>query len=376
MIHSLLPVFLVTLLGASTVAVGLVEGVAEVTNSIARVLSGTVSDWMGRRKPLVLAGYGLAALSKPLFPLAGDVTTVVIARFFDRSGKGIRDAPRDALLADQLTPAARGCGYGLRLTLFTLGSMAGPLIAMLIMLTSDNDIRLVFWIAVVPAFLSVVALALLVKEPPDRKQATAPRLSLHAVRQLPSVFWWIVAITGLLELARFSQAFLLLKAGEVGIAAAYIPTFLLITNATYGLTAYPFGVRADNGACNRQLALGAGVLMASHLVLALADSVWMAGLGAIAWGLQMGIIQGLLAASVADAAPPAIRGTAFGIYYLVDGVVSLIGSAVAGAIWAVSNSMIAFATGAALAAIALVTISLAPILRPARDRSALVRSCP
>lgn len=237
MIHGLLPVFLVTVLGASVLSVGVIEGIAEATNSLAKVLSGTFSDWLGRRKPLVVLGYGLAAASKPLFPLAADVAIVLAARLVDRSGKGIRDAPRDALLADQLPAGARGSGFGLRLTLFTIGSVVGPLIATGIMLGSGGDMRLVFWIAVIPAFLSVTVLVIAVKEPPKAHGTREQRFSLRDLGRLPTLFWWVVAITAMLELARFSQAFLLLKAREVGVETAVIPTFLMLMGSVYGLTA-------------------------------------------------------------------------------------------------------------------------------------------
>jgi MFS family permease len=337
MIHSLLPVFLITVLGASAISVGVIEGIAEATNSLAKVISGASSDRLARRKPLVLLGYGLAALSKPLFPLAGDVGTVLVARFFDRSGKGIRDAPRDALLADELPSKVRGSGFGLRLTLFTFGSMIGPLLATLIMLRSGGDIRLVFWLAVIPAVLSVAVLFVAVTESRSdavRKHAT---VSFRGLRDLPLLFWWIVAISGVVELARFSQAFLLLKAKEVGVDVALIPTFLLLMSTVYGISAYPCGVLADNGNRRRQLAVGIGLLLACHVALAVAESVWLTAVGACLWGLQMGVIQGLLGASIADAAPEHLRGTAFGIYYLVDGVVSLCASVGAGVIWALAD---------------------------------------
>jgi MFS family permease len=361
MIHGLLPAFMVTVLGASVMAVGLVEGIAEATNSLAKVASGMLSDWLGRRKPLVVFGYGLAALSKPLFPLAGDVVTVLAARLFDRTGKGVRDAPRDALLADQLPASVRGSGYGLRLTFFTMGSMLGPLAAIAIMLASGGDIRLVFWVAVIPAFICVAVLVLAVKEPDLDPGNAHRRLSLRGLRELPAAFWWVVAITAVLELARFSQAFLLLKAKEVGVDAAWIPTFLMLMSAVYGMTAYPFGVLADNGDRRRQLAAGIAVLLACHVVLATAQTIWMSALGACLWGLQMGVIQGLLAASVADAAPAHLRGTAFGIYYFVDGVVSLLASAGAGVVWTLAGSAAAFGAGAALAALALLILFASPL---------------
>ena len=365
MTHSLLPLFLVTVLGASAVSVGVIEGIAAATDSIARVFSGTLSDWLGRRKPLVVLGYGLAALSKPLFPLAGDVATVLAARFIDRTGKGIRDAPRDALLADQLPPTVRGSGFGLRLTLFTIGSVVGPLAATGVMVASGGDFRLVFWVAVVPAFLSVAVLVAAVKEPPNDRANVARRFSLREFAQLPALFWWIVSITAVLEVARFSQAFLLLKAKEVGVEAAWVPTFLVLMSAVYGLTAYPCGILADH--VNRRLQLGIGVvtLMACHLVLAVAESMWMTAFGAVLWGLQMGMIQGLLAASVADAAPEHLRGTAFGIFYFVDGVASLIASSGAGLLWVMGGSGLTFGIGAALAAAVALMLVVRPLPQPA-----------
>ena len=364
MTHSLLPLFLVTVLGASTVAVGVIEGIAEATNSLAKVFSGTLSDWLGRRKPLVVLGYSLAALSKPLFPLAGDVGTVLAARFIDRTGKGIRDAPRDALLADQLPPNVRGSGFGLRLALFTIGSVAGPLAASGIMLASSGDFRLVFWVAVVPAFLSVAVLVSAVKEPPGDPVSIGRRFSLRELGALPPAFWWIVSITAFLELARFSQAFLLLKAKDVGVEPAAVPMFLVLMSAVYGLTAYPCGILADH--VNRRIQLAVGVLMlfACHTVLALATSAWMAALGAVLWGLQMGMIQGLLAASIADAAPAHLRGTAFGIFYFVDGVASLLASSGAGVLWMLGGSGLAFGAGAALAAALLLMMVLRPLPQP------------
>ena len=366
MMHSLLPLFLVTVLGASTVSVGIIEGIAEATNSMARVFSGTFSDWLGRRKPLVVLGYGLAALSKPLFPLAGDVSTVLLARFIDRTGKGIRDAPRDALLADQLHRNVRGSGFGLRLTLFTIGSVVGPLAASGIMLSSGGDFRLVFWVAVIPAFLSVVVLVAAVTEPRNDRLNSARRFSLRELRELPALFWWIVSIAAVLELARFSQAFLLLKAKEVGVETAMVPTFLVLMSAVYGLTAYPFGVLADHMSRRLQFGIGVIVLIACHVVLAIADTIWMTAAGAVLWGLQMGMIQGLLAASVADAAPEHLRGTAFGIFYFVDGVVSLLASSGAGLLWMIGGSGLTFAVGAMLAtgvALMIVVRPLPQVLR-------------
>jgi sugar phosphate permease len=363
MIHSVLPVFLLTVLGASALSVGVIEGIAEATNSAARIASGVVSDCMRRRKPLVVLGYSLAALSKLLFPNASDVSTVLLARFFDRTGKGIRDAPRDALLADELAPRVRGCGFGLRLALFTIGSVLGPLVATVVMLESRNDARFVFWIAAVPAFLSVAVLIFAVHESGARDMVARRRFALRGLRALPSAFWWTVAISAVLELARFSPAFLLLKAREVGVEDAVVPAFLMLMSAAYGLSAYPFGVLADNGNRTRQFQLGVLTLLACHLLLTEAETAWTTALGACLWGLQMGVIQGLLAASIADAAPEHLRGTAFGIYYLLDGVMSLLASVGAGVLWMLAGSGATFGVGALLAAMVLLMLGISPLWR-------------
>lgn len=360
MIHSLLPLFLVTVLGASTVSVGIIEGIAEATNSFMKVFSGVLSDWQRRRKPLVVLGYGLAALSKPLFPMAGDVATVLAARFMDRAGKGIRDAPRDALLADQLLPRTRGSGFGLRLALYTIGSVVGPLLASGIMLASGGDFRLVFWGAVIPAVACVAVLVIAVGEPPCNSSNGARRFALHDFRRLPPIFWWLVAITATLELARFSQAFLLLKARDVGVEVAWVPAFLILMSSVYGLAAYPCGILADHANRRRQLCAGVVGLVCCHAVLAVAATAWMSALGAVLWGLQMGITQGLVAAAIADAAPEDMRGTAFGIYYFADGVASLLASSGAGILWSMGGAGLAFGAGAAVAAIVAVMIAFGP----------------
>ncbi|MCC6474751.1 MAG: MFS transporter [Burkholderiales bacterium] len=364
MILGLLPLYLVAVLGASALSVGVIEGVAEAANSLARVFSGPVSDWQGRRKPLVLAGYTLSALAKPLIPLAGDVGTVLAARFLDRTGKGIRDAPRDALLADELSPRVRGSGYGLRLALFTLGTTAGPLIASGVMLASGGDFRLAFWIAVLPGLASVAVLAFALHESPDTRWRGGRRYSLRLLGELPAAFWWVVAVAALLEVARFSQAFLLLKAKDAGLAIAYVPMLLALTGCAYAFSAYPFGRLADHERYRvPQFAGGIGVLVAAHIVLATAGTVWSSALGAALWGLQMGILQGLLAACIADTAPTGLRGTAFGVFYLVDGLVSLVGSSTAGALWAAGGPAWTFSAGAALATLALVLVMAKPLPR-------------
>jgi MFS family permease len=350
MIHSLLPVFMVTSLGASALAVGLVEGVAEATALIVRVFSGTLSDWMGRRKPLAVAGYGLGALSKPLFALAVSVHWVFVARFMDRIGKGIRGAPRDALIADVTPPEIQGAAYGLRQSLDTLGAFLGPLAAIALMLYFAGDFRAVFWFAVIPGVLSVALLSFGIKEA-ARSQAIVgrQRLRFNVVRDLPRAFWWVVAAGAVFTLARFSEAFLLLRAQAQGLPDAYAPAVLVLMNAVFALTAYPMGRLADSRKPMRLLAAGLFVLVAADLTLALSPNLATTGVGIALWGLHMGMTQGVLAAMVARSAPPALRGTAFGVFYLASGISMLVASVVAGFVWDRFGAHVTFYTGAAFA---------------------------
>jgi MFS family permease len=357
MIYGLLPVFLVTVLGASTAAVGLIEGVAEATTSAMKIFSGSMSDWIGRRKPLVVLGYALSAVNKLLFPVAEAASTVLFARVSDRIGKGMRDAPRDALLADVMPSAIRGSGFGLRLTLYTIGAVIGPLAAIALMTVSGGDFRLVFWLALLPGFASIVVLMVGVQEPAERPAGDRRGIRRSDLVLLRAPFWWALLIAGTLSLARFSPAFLVLKAHDVHVEAGHVPFILVVMNLIYSVAAYPFGMLADRIDRRAQLGLGAGILIAAELTLAFTQSILGAALGAGLWGLQMGVTQGLLSASVADAAPQRLRGTAFGIYDLVIGLTTLVASAGAGMLWMLGGSSLAFAAGAALAAVATLMLS-------------------
>jgi MFS family permease len=355
MIHSLLPVFLVTVLGASALSVGFIEGIAEATASIAKVFSGVASDWMGRRKPLVLLGYGLAALTKPLFPLATGIGAVLTARFVDRIGKGIRGAPRDALIAD-ITPATmRGAAYGLRQAMDTVGAFAGPLVAMALMAATHDNFRLVFWVAVIPAVVCVLLIVFGVEEPERARPAAPTRLpvSRDNLRRLSLRFWQVVAFAVVLTLARFSEAFLLLRAENVGLAVTWVPMIMIVMNVVYAASAYPFGKLSDNGSRRRLLAWGIVLLIAADLVLALAGNFWLVGLGAAVWGLHMGATQGLLSALIADTAPADLRGTAFGVFNLASGGALLAASIIAGGLWTMAGPAMTFYAGAAFSGVAL-----------------------
>ncbi|QQO36219.1 MFS transporter [Bradyrhizobium diazoefficiens] len=356
MIHALLPVYLVTVLGASTLTVGFIEGVAEATASITKIFSGALSDWLGRRKLLAALGYGLAALTKPLFPLAPSVGWLVAARFIDRVGKGIRGAPRDALIADISPIGLRGASFGLRQSLDTVGAFVGPLAAIGLMWWTADHFATVFWVAVVPAFLSFGLIAFAVKEPePDASREPAKNpLNTAAMRQLGPVYWRVVAVGIIFTLARFSEAFLILRAQNIGLNAMWVPAVLVLMNITYALSAYPAGVLSDRINRTALLALGLVFLAGADLVLALLPSLSGLALGIVLWGLHMGLTQGLLSALVADTAPPNLRGTAFGYFNLFTGLALLAASVIAGALWDAYGPAVTFLAGLGFALVALV----------------------
>ncbi|WP_432669307.1 MFS transporter [Pseudomonas umsongensis] len=354
MVHSLLPVFMVTTLGASALTVGVIEGVAESTAMLIKVFSGAISDFMGRRKGLLLLGYGVAALSKPLFPLAHSVEVVFTARFLDRIGKGIRGAPRDALVADVSPPSIRGACFGLRQSMDTVGAVLGPAMAIVLMLWLA-DIQLVLWFAVIPAIVAVALIVVGVKEPTPVSRERTFRSPIHW-RVLPGFsrgYWWVVVIGGVFTLARFSEAFLVLRAQQTGLSVAWVPLVMVVMAIFYALSAYPAGWLSDRISRTKLLCMGMGLLILADLVLAGSGSIITMMLGVALWGLHMGFSQGILASLVADTAPMDLKGTAFGIFNLVSGVCMLIASVLAGAIWQGMGSVNTFLAGALLAATAL-----------------------
>jgi len=361
MIHSLLPVFLVTGLGASALAVGLIEGAAEATALVVKVFSGVLSDAWGRRKPLAVLGYGLGALSKPLFALASGSGLVLAARLIDRVGKGIRGAPRDALVADLAPAAVRGAAFGLRQSLDTVGAFAGPLLAMGLMLAWANDFRAVFWVAVIPGLLSVALLAVGVREPARQAGRSAVNpIHRDQLRRLPGAYWWVVGIGAVFTLARFSEAFLILRAGEGGLPVALTPLVLVAMNVVYALAAYPFGRLADRLSHRGLLALGLAVLIGADAALAWSDDwAWVAA-GVALWGLHLGITQGLLATMVAGNVPADLRGTGYGFFNLVSGIAMLVASALAGLLWDAFGAPLTFVAGASFCVLALAAVALAP----------------
>jgi len=363
MIHSLLPLYLTASLGASALVVGFIEGVAEATALIVKVFSGALSDRLRSRKWITAAGYGMAALTKPLFAIATGPALVFAARFIDRIGKGIRGAPRDALIAD-LTPAdARGAAFGLRQSLDTVGAFAGPLAAMGLMLAWHDDFRAVFWVAVVPGLLSFALIAFAVREPP-RAAADAgkppPRFDRATLRALGGAFWAVTTAGAALSLARFSEAFLLLRWQDLGLETALAPLVLVAMNGVYALTAYPVGRLADRLPPGRLIAAGIACLIASDVVLALAQGLASLAAGIALWGLHLGLTQGVLAALVAHASPPSLRGTAFGLFNVASGIALLAASVVAGALWQWAGPAATFWAGAGLAAASLFLVARRP----------------
>jgi MFS family permease len=359
MIHALLPVYLVTVMGASMATVGVIEGIAEATASIVKIFSGAISDWLGKRKLLAVVGYGLAAVTKPFFPLATSIGWVVAARFIDRAGKGIRGAPRDALVADIAPPHLRGASFGLRQSLDTVGAFLGPGLAMALMWLTSESFKAVFWVAVIPAFLAVGLLLTAVHEPvgASRGHARFP-LRWSELQKLGSGYWLVVAVATLFSLARFSEAFLILKAKDVGLPIVMAPMVLVAMNVVYALAAYPAGVLSDRTNRMTVLLIGFAMLIAADVSLALSDGLVGVTVGILFWGLHMGFTQGLLAALVADTAPAELRGTAYGLFNLMGGLALLAASVLAGALWDEFGERATFLAGAGFTALALLGLGV------------------
>jgi MFS family permease len=347
LIHSVLPVFMTTVLGASLVTVGVVEGVAEATAAVVKVFSGVLSDALGRRKLLAVLGYGLGAASKPLFPLAGSIAWVASARFIDRIGKGIRGAPRDALLAELVPESQRGAAYGLRQALDSVGAFVGPLGAIVLLALLAGDLRTTLWVAIVPAIASVLVLVVGVQEPtPPAGQRVRSPIRRAELASLGRRYWLIVALGAVLTLARFSDAFLVLRAQSVGLALVWVPAVMVVMNVVYAATSYPAGVAADAGHRRALLGWGLAALIAADAVLAMASAPATVMAGTALWGLHMGLTQGLLSYLVANASPAALRGTAFGVFNLVTGLSLLAASVLAGMLWNMLGPAATFAAGA------------------------------
>lgn len=369
MIHALLPLFLTSTLGVGVAMVGVIDGVAESTAAISKVFSGYWSDRLGRRKPFILAGYALGALSKPLFPLAGGAWPVFAARFADRIGKGLRGSPRDALIADVTAPAIRGRAFGLRQAMDTAGAFAGPVLAIALMGVLAGDIRAVFWVALIPAGLAVLCVIFAVQDAPAAHAHHArPPLRIGDLLALPRAYWAVLAVGVVFTLARFSEAFLILKASDEGLPLMWAPLVLVIMNVVYALLSYPAGMLADRYSARTLLCLGIAILVAADLLLAFGAGLGATFLGIALWGAHMALTQGLLAKLVADTAPPGVRGSAFGAFNLASGVALLIASILAGVLWEVADAQATFVAGALLGAGAAVLVMM--VSRPSARAAA------
>ncbi len=358
MIHGLLPLFMMTTLGVSAFTIGVIEGVAESTALIMRIFSGILSDYLGKRKYLVLLGYTLAAFTKPLFALANNIELVFTARFADRIGKGIRGAPRDALITDITPSSLRGAAFGLRQSLDTIGALLGPLLATGLMLLWSNNFRSVFWVASIPAFLAVIVLFLGVHEPKNENSNDHLNpLTYDNLKKLDASYWWVVGIGAIFTLARFSEAFLVLRAQQNGFSLATAPFVMVLMNIIYALSAYPFGSLSDRMNHYQLLSFGIFLLIIADLVLAINDSWQTILIGIIFWGLHMGITQGLLARMVADTAPLDLRGTAFGIFNLVSGIAMLLASVIAGLLWDLAGASSTFYAGTFFCLLSLIGLN-------------------
>jgi MFS family permease len=360
MVQTLLPFYLVSVLGASALAVGFIEGLSVAIATTTKLFSGIIADWTRRRKALAVLGYGLGALSKLAFPFATSVGWIVAAKALDRVGKGIRGTPRDALIADVTPQEIRGAAFGLRKSLDTVGGFIGPLAAIGLMFALDGNVLAIYWIAVVPAFLSVFILVIGVKEPrePVAAKAAALPLRISDIIRLNSSVWLVIIAASMLTFARFSEAFLLLKSQEAGFMPAWIPVTMVVMHAVYGLTAYPAGRLSDAIGRSGILAASVGVLALAYVALAFAGSIPMFLVGVVLWGLHMGLSQGLLATLIADAAPPSLKGTAFGVFNLMTGIAVLTGNVIAGLLWDSYGSFGTFGAGAVLSLIALLIVTL------------------
>ena len=360
LVHSILPIFMYTVLGTSLVTIGIIEGFAEGTAAIVKIFSGVISDYCRKRKFLAVTGYAISALTKPVFSLATSIGWVFGARFADRIGKGIRGAPRDALVADITPPELRGAAYGLRQSLDSVGALIGPLLAVILLIWFNDNIRAVLWVAVVPAFIAVFLLIFTVHEPEclDRSDSHQNRLALHDIWRLPVRYWFVVVLGAVFTLSRFSEAFLILRAQDIGLSIGYVPLVMVIMNIFYSIFAYPAGASADRFSARKILLFGLVLLIIADIILAFAISPWVIFAGAAFWGLHMAFTQGLFSKLIADTAPADLRGTAFGVFNLVSGIALFLASFIAGALWNTFGASATFIAGAIFAFLAIIGLLL------------------
>ena len=359
LLHSLTPVLLVNVLGASVISVGIIEGVAEGTASVTKVFAGAISDYFRRRKTLIVLGYALAALTRPLFPLAGSAQVIFAARFLDRMSKATRDAPRDALVADLTAQNQRGAAYGLRVALDSTGAVVGPILAILLMLYFSGGIRAAMWVAVIPAALAVVVIVLLVREPEQKQALVREPFDWRKARDLPARYWLIVAVGAVFTAARFSDSFLVLRAQDVGLSTSYAPMIIVVLSSVYAAGSYPAGVAADRVSPRTLLLAGLLFLVAADVVIALSRSLTGLFVGGALWGCHLALTQGVFAKVIAEFTPMDLRGTGFGLFDLARGIAFVIANTIAGSWWETSGPAATFFSAAAFATIAGIGLAAA-----------------
>ena len=360
MIQSILPLFLVSVLGTNLVTVGVIEGIAESTASVLKIFSGALSDYWGKRKQLALAGYGLSALVTPLFAIATTPAWVLFARFADRVGKGIRVAPRNALVADVTPPSQRGAAYGLRQSLDTIGAFSGPFIATALLFYSNQNFRLVFWLAMIPGFMAIAILSYGVRETPRTDREKRNPLQWNTLKRLSKTYWLLVVVALLFNLGNFSDAFLLLRAQQIGVPTSLIPLSFVVMNATYGLSAYPVGVLSDRIGRKWLLISGFTLFSLVYFGFAAVQTPWQIWVLFGLCGLYLGKTKGLLLALVADIVPEDLRGTAFGLINLITGLALLPASLLAGILWEQMGPQVTFTVSSGFAIAAILVLLIFP----------------
>lgn len=362
MILSLLPLFL-TALGAGKGLIGIIEGIANFTASILKAFSGWISDKLKVRKPLVVLGYSLSTLAKPFIALAVNPIQVLVVRFLDRVGKGVRTSPRDALIADSTVPQERGRSFGFHRAFDTAGAVVGTLIASALLFTFAkftkfpvlNQYRIIFWLSLLPGALSVLTVGTFVKEI-RKKEGILPKLETSAY--INHDFLLFLFAAGIFELSNFSYAIYILRAADLGVIVALIPIIYLVFNLVYAFVAQPMGILADRVGKKNVLFLGFIIFSIMNFSFGFAPGLVFAWILFIVYGIGMAIAETIPRAYVADLVPENLRGTAYGIYHTVIGLLALPASAIAGILWdsfgKVLGPKIAFSYGGVLSLVAAI----------------------
>jgi MFS family permease len=352
MVYPLVPLFLSSTLGVSKSVVGLIEGIAEATASLLKLFSGVIADRFGKNKLLMGFGYGISTASRPILALASGWGMVFLARFTDRAGKGIRTAPRDAIIAASTPPGQLGLAFGFHRALDTAGAVVGPAVALAILAVWAADFRLVFWLSVVPGVLAVALIVWFIEA--DGRVRPAQAALAWSLRGFDDRFWEFLLVIGLFSLGNSSNAFLILKAEQVGTSPAWISGIYVGYNALYALMSVPGGLLADRVGMRRMIIVGLGLFAAVYAGIALASTPQQIAALFLCYGIYMGLTEGVQRAYLATLAPKERTATAFGLYHMVVGIAILPASLFAGVLWDTVGPAAPFLFGAGMAALAAV----------------------